>query len=321
MSKLLRFVTTALFWVVASIALAQSTGSSFGGGDWGGGGGGGSSSSSSYSGSSSYSSSGVSSGDANAIELPYWAQLLVFVAFIALLFGLIRFFARLQSGGFAAKIDLTRYQIALDARARPFVQTTLRNLGRRGDTATRIGRVELLKATIAALRSVKIAWIYAGTKNFDPMPPSEAQAAFKRLADETRAGFQIELERAADGERTHTDAPDMVAREHEGEGTVLVTVLVAARTKLRDVWKPDAKALDDGLAWLTALTPDQLVALEVVWTPATENDRMSTDELEKHYPTLTKLEGAIGGRVYCSSCRGPYAAELVKCPHCGAPAG
>jgi len=318
LSTLVRLVATALCWLLASIAIAQSTGSSFGGGDWSSGGGSSGGSSSGYSGSSGSSSSGVSYDDPNAIELPYWAQLLVFVAFIALLVGLFRLMTRLQSGG--SKIDVALVQIALDARARAFVQTTLRNLGRTGDTLTALGRITLLKAAISALRSSRLAWIYAGSKSFDPMLPARAQAEFKRLADDARAGFQHELERAVDGKKTSTSAPEMRPAEHEGEGAVLVTILVAARTSVRDVRAMRADELDATLVQLAAIAPSQLVALEVVWTPATENDRMSTDELEKHYPTLTKLEGAVGGRVYCGSCRGPYAAELAKCPHCGAPA-
>ena len=45
---------------------------------------------------------------------------------------------------------------------------------------------------------------------------------------------------------------------------------------------------------------------------------MSSDELEARYPELTRLT-AIGGRVFCRYCAGPHAAELAKCPHCGAP--
>jgi hypothetical protein len=58
----------------------------------------------------------------------------------------------------------------------------------------------------------------------------------------------------------------------------------------------------------------------VIWTPAEENDRMSSAELEARYPSLTKLPSRpAAGRVFCTYCRGPFAAELPKCPHCGAP--
>ena len=60
--------------------------------------------------------------------------------------------------------------------------------------------------------------------------------------------------------------------------------------------------------------------IEVVWSPAAEDDRMSTAELEQHYPELEKLdEKAIAGRVFCAHCSGPFPMELLACPHCGAP--
>ena len=78
-----------------------------------------------------------------------------------------------------------------------------------------------------------------------------------------------------------------------------------------------SRRLLDGLS---TLSPQEVVALEVVWTPADENDRMSSAELEARYPSLTKLPARPpAGRVFCAYCRGPFAAELPKCPHCGGP--
>ncbi len=71
---------------------------------------------------------------------------------------------------------------------------------------------------------------------------------------------------------------------------------------------------------LGAMTPTQMVALEVIWSPAAENDRMSSAELEVLYPELKKIdESTIAGRVFCGFCGGPFAAELLECTHCGAP--
>ncbi len=73
------------------------------------------------------------------------------------------------------------------------------------------------------------------------------------------------------------------------------------------------------LADLDALSAQTLVALEVSWLPADEDERMSTATLEALHPDMKKLPGVVGGRVFCEYCKGPYAAELPKCPHCGAP--
>ena len=107
-------------------------------------------------------------------------------------------------------------------------------------------------------------------------------------------------------------------KESEGLGVVLVTVLVAARREIFDFRADragDIRTLLDALARLTA---GEIVALEVVWTPAADADRMSTAELEARHPHLVKI-GDVGGRVFCAYCGGPHAEELPRCPHCGAP--
>ena len=110
------------------------------------------------------------------------------------------------------------------------------------------------------------------------------------------------------------------ARRTEGEGVVVVTLVVAARREIVDVADPrDAHALRQLLANLSSMVAHQLTAIEVVWSPAAENDRMSTAELEVLYPDLAKIdERSVAGRVFCAYCAGPFAAELMKCPHCGA---
>jgi len=117
------------------------------------------------------------------------------------------------------------------------------------------------------------------------------------------------------------DAPEQRARPEEGAGVVVVTLIVAARGELLDLTNAqDAGQIRAGLTALSQLQARQLVALEVVWSPAEENDRMSTAELEPLYPELGKLdESTVAGRIFCSSCSTPYAAELPRCPHCGAP--
>jgi len=63
-----------------------------------------------------------------------------------------------------------------------------------------------------------------------------------------------------------------------------------------------------------------LIALEVIWSPSAENDRLSSVELEVLYPELHRVaENTMIGRVFCGFCAAPYPAELQRCPSCGAP--
>lgn len=97
----------------------------------------------------------------------------------------------------------------------------------------------------------------------------------------------------------------------------MVTIVVATTAKLPAA-SGTAAELDALLAAFATLSGAEIKAVEIVWSPAAEKDRMSTDELEQKYPELTKIT-AVGGRVFCAHCRGPHTAELAKCPHCGAP--
>ncbi len=213
---------------------------------------------------------------------------------------------------------MSRVRVGLDAQARRFVQDSLTKLAASGDTKTREGLGALLHAASRALVSSRVAWIYAGVEQLEPMLAPRAKVEHERLAQDARARFQSELVRNADGVIRREVAPALVAREHEGEGAVVVSLVVATRARLATAAASRPDEVVRLLEQLSSLEAVDLIALEVIWSPATDADRMSTDELETRYPELTRLT-AVGGRVYCEHCRGPYTAELARCPHCGAP--
>jgi len=218
-------------------------------------------------------------------------------------------------------MDVTAISVALDSSSRRFVQQRLMALAKDGDTDTPAGLAQLCRQTSKLLREVSPAWLYAGAKNYDPMDAEVAERTFRALATDFRARFRHEVVRAEGGDVREASAPEQRARPEEGEGLAVVTMIVAARTELFDL--ADPRSVDELQIALTALgmlADGALVALEVVWSPAEENDRMSSAELEMLYPELGKVdESRLAGRVVCASCAGPYAAELGACPHCGAP--
>lgn len=105
--------------------------------------------------------------------------------------------------------------------------------------------------------------------------------------------FRREVVRNADGDVATATAPELVARSEEGPGVVVVTLVVVTHRKPITVEHPrDADSIRAALADRGKLTASQLVALEVVWSPAAEDDRMSTAELEKLYPELASIPPA-----------------------------
>jgi len=110
------------------------------------------------------------------------------------------------------------------------------------------------------------------------------------------------------------------AKEYEGQGLVVVSVLVASKVP---ILVPPGEIVPSALAGVLGaiqrLRPDQTLALEVIWSPAAENDRMSSYELEQRYPELQRTSDGVG-RMQCSYCGAPFPRELGRCPACGGPA-
>lgn len=316
-----------------------------GGSDWGGGGGSdwGSSGSSDWgsSGGSDWGSSGSSSGDYSGgggggggafcciFSIPF---LLLFVFIWIAIAGPAAAIRKMKGGSYRAapsggatrgwgNVDVTAVKLGLDWRARKFVQQRLEALARSGRTSSKQGLVELLQETLSLLLQARLGWLYADVVNHHPMSPTQARGTFEALAIDARSRFKEELVRARDGAVSGQAASARTAKSHEGPGVVVVTLIVAARRELLDVREErDANEVHRLLASLGATTPADLVAIEVVWSPADENDRMSTAELEARYPEMSRFdERTVGGRVFCGYCSGPFAAELARCPHCGAP--
>ncbi len=351
------FATTTL---LSPDVEAQSTGGSFGGGDWGSSGGSdwGSSGGSDWgssgggwgsSGGSDWGSSGGSSygggGGGGGIGCCGLCAVLGFLGVVVLV---ILISQRRGGGGPGAggagfglptpptggpggpmggylgpnAMYVSAISLGLDWRARAALQAHLKRLAETGDTHSPAGLAQLLSEVVLALRRNELSWLYAAYRDEGSLAPANAQPTFGRLAQDYRSRFRSEVVRAAGGGAVvRADAPAMAAQESEGEGTVVVTIVVAARRPLQSFHLDDANQIRAALSDRGALLPQQLVALEVIWSPAEENDRMSSAELEAVYPELKLIDpNSIAGRIFCAYCKGPFAAELLNCPHCGAPA-
>ncbi len=218
-------------------------------------------------------------------------------------------------------MHVSQLSIGVDWRARRQLQETLTRLAQTGDTQSPQGLANLLRETVLALRRAELSWLYVAQKTLGPFSPQVAEQHFNQLTTGARAAFQHELVRGAGGQVATMNAPEMRANANEGEGTVVVHLIIAAYRPLAALQSPDANQLRMALDNRAALTADQLAVLEVVWSPAAENDRMSTAELEQFYPDMRLIDpNSIAGRIFCTYCRGPFAMELLTCPHCGAPA-
>ena len=228
------------------------------------------------------------------------------------------------AGGFVPgdRVDISVLRVGVDWKARAWLQTELERIASEADTGTSEGRMAMLRETALSLRRVKDSWLYAGILNASPMSMNRARPLFESQAQDARARFRDELVRNADGAYRDGDVPDDLVRlTEEGTGLVVVSIILAARGELADFAR--INSAEQVRAWLETLnyvSPERLVACEVVWSPAADKDRMSSIELEALYPEMKKIRSdARTGRAQCSYCHGLFPAELVTCPHCGAP--
>ncbi|MGF1464901.1 MAG: DUF1517 domain-containing protein, partial [Sandaracinaceae bacterium] len=218
-------------------------------------------------------------------------------------------------------MHVSQLSLGIDWRARRQLQADLRRLAETGDTSSPEGLARLLQEAVLALRRAELSWLYVGFQGEGPFAPPQAEQRFRQLAMNARAAFRHEVVRAEGGDVQSREAPEMQARAEEGEGVVVVQLLIAAYRSLSGLEGADADGVRAALDRRAGLTTRDLGALEVIWSPAEDNDRMSTAELEQLYPDLELIAPeSIAGRIFCSYCSGPFPMELLACPHCGAPA-
>jgi len=173
------------------------------------------------------------------------------------------------------------------------------------------------------LRKVKDAWVYGGAHNEQSAPIDRIKPVYDRHVDDARTRFERETISNVQGTKRRDAPGDLAWRSDEGEGLILVSIILAARGELYTVSSiGDGEDLRKALEAIFYIEEKQLVAVDVVWMPAEEDDRMSSIELTAKYPhpELIPIRGALVGKAFCTYCAGPFPAELVSCPHCGAPA-
>ena len=182
---------------------------------------------------------------------------------------------------------LYRLQLGLGRSARG-IQDRLADFAARGDTETEAGLAALLQQTAVELLREKDAIRYLGTEARGPMSFTNAETAMNGMALAERGRFQIERVRSAGGRVARSDAPAEEGKE--ALELVVVTILTATRTPLEAFGAPiSAENLLALLSELGGVSPDAILGLEVVWTPADPNDSMTEMDVMTTYPELRSL--------------------------------
>lgn len=343
---------------LSSSVLAQGSGGSAGSsgfGSGGGGGGGGSSSSSSWGSSSSSSSSeparprsaadfsppaaelGATHLAPRTAEIPEaesdvvmppassiagtCACLAVFVLVFGGLGGLGWKLTKPKPGGARAaspgraEIELRRVSIGFDWTARAELQKTLQTIAATpmgSDDGRRRVLTDMVHVLVEKLPAARYAAQQSMGKSW-----SEAEPAFLAMTSQLRSRYRADTK----GQHALAVTPEFQARADEGQGLVVVSMVFCAVGALSPLpAQLDRESVQRALRG--SLTPPtaRIIAFEMIWSPAEENDRMSSAELENLYPELLRIDsGADVGRIQCGYCSAVFPAEIGNCPACGAP--
>ncbi|HEY9618727.1 MAG TPA: DUF1517 domain-containing protein [Crinalium sp.] len=188
-------------------------------------------------------------------------------------------------------VSVARLQIGLLAGARA-LQTDLNRIARTANTGSTEGLTQVLQETTLALLRNPEYWVY-GSSETSQARLEAAEAQFNRLAlterskfsGETLSNVNSQLKQAAAKDALPGAGGDLSSLDGPGE-FIMVTLLVAAQGKLQLPAVNSSEDVRRALSQIGAVSSDQLLALEVLWTPQAEGETLTADDLLGEYPDL-----------------------------------
>jgi uncharacterized membrane protein len=168
------------------------------------------------------------------------------------------------------------------------IQKRLEEFASKGDTSSEQGLAELLRQTALELLREKDAIRYGLVEATGPLSLTNGETKMNGSATAERSRYQLERVRGSEGQLRRSDAAAVVGRE--AMEFLVITLLVATRQALADVKSiEDRQGIDTILATLGAVPAAALLGLEVIWTPADEDDSLTETDLMTTYPEMRSL--------------------------------
>ncbi|GBF97121.1 hypothetical protein Rsub_10132 [Raphidocelis subcapitata] len=195
--------------------------------------------------------------------------------------------------GGAGGLAVTKVQVGLLAVARE-LKGQLDAIAEAADTSSNEGLQALLnQAVLALLRNPQYA-AYASGARTDAASTRDLERAFNAASLAERSKFSEETlvnVRGGGGPRRAALRPrDAAAAAAQPDELVVVTLLVASKGPLALPKKIDSlDSLRTALRALGGLPAEQVLGVEVIWTPQAEDDSYSRDELIADYPAMRNL--------------------------------
>ncbi|PSC72417.1 hypothetical protein C2E20_4242 [Micractinium conductrix] len=192
------------------------------------------------------------------------------------------------SEGYDEVLTVGKIQVGLLGSARE-LQQDLERIADRADTDSPAGLHYILQETVLALMRNPDYCLYGFAKSKRERSAEEAETAFNQLSLQERGKFQKETRINVAGMARRTSLKDSKPYKEGDQELIVVTLLVAADGGFKLPQVTSRGELKQALAMLGAVRADDLLAVEVLWTPEEEGDFFTTEDLAYDYPTLNTL--------------------------------
>lgn len=184
-------------------------------------------------------------------------------------------------------VTVVKVQVGLLASARG-LKSDLERLATRGDTSNPEGLHYILQEAVLGLLRSPEQLVYGGVEASLVANTDDAQRRFNALALGERAKFRSETMSNTNGVATQTISLDAGMPFGVAE-LMVVTILVAAEGRIDLPPIRSGSDLRNVLSQVGGVGPNQLLAVELLWTPQAENDFYTKDQLMMDYPALLPL--------------------------------
>ncbi len=224
-------------------------------------------------------------------------SLLIFMAIAGFIFKSFRSTMGQDELGYTSNptVSVARLQVGLLAQARN-LQGDLDRMAQTADTGSAAGRAQVLQeATLALLRHPEY-WAY-GDSQSEQTAMNSAEAKFNQWALAERSKFTEETLSNVNNQLIGGVAPsvtgnnatlvsqtgDLTATDNE---YIVVTLVVGTLGKIELPKVNSPETLRQALSRLGSVGSEQLLAVEILWTPQASGDTLSTDDMLAYYPNL-----------------------------------
>ncbi|CAD5981571.1 hypothetical protein PCC9214_04825 [Planktothrix tepida] len=225
-------------------------------------------------------------------------SLLIFMAIAGFIFRSFRSTMEQDELGYSSNptVSVARLQVGLLAQART-LQADLDRIAQTADTGSAAGRAQVLQETTLALLRHPEYWAY-GSSQSEQTGINSAEAKFNQWALAERSKFTEETLSNVNNQLIGGVAPSLTGNNanlvnQTGDLTpteneyIVVTLVVGTLGQIQLPKVNSPETLRQALSRLGSVGSEQLLAVEILWTPQASGDTLSTDDMLAYYPNLT----------------------------------